>query len=157
MNALNLKIIGLLFLTFSSSAQSGNLTANPEALFDTIRKMDKVFFDAFNECDTVKTKSLFTKDLEFYHDNGGLTNYEQNLRSIRIRCGGNVKVRRELIDKSLEVFPIADYGAIEIGEHRFYYTEPGKPETLDGTFKFIHIWTRQNNQWKISRVISYNH
>lgn len=157
MISLNLRVILFLLWTFTSFAQSSKPNVNTKTLFDTIRKMDKIFFDAFNECDTTKTKSLFTKDLEFYHDNGGLTNYEQNLRSIRSRCSSRVKVRRELVESSLEVFPIADYGAIEVGEHRFYYTEPGKDEILDGTFKFVHIWTLQNDKWKISRVISYNH
>lgn len=139
------------------NAQQGNDLPRPATLYDPIKHMDSVFFEAFNTCDTSKSKSLFTEDLEFYHDSDGFTNYEQNLRSIRYRCSNKAKVRRELVKGSLEVFPIANYGAIEIGKHNFYYTEPGKTEQLDGTFKFIHIWTRQNNQWRISRVISYDH
>jgi len=119
--------------------------------------LDSTFFNAFNTCDTTTSKSFFTKDLEFYHDAGGLTNYDQNVKSIIYRCIGKTKVRRELVKGSLEVYPIKDYGAIEVGSHRFYYTEIGKEEKLDGTFKFIHIWLHKNNEWKISRVISFDH
>lgn len=138
-------------------AQTSSDSASKGSLFDTIQTMDSIFFRAFNACDTSKSKSLFTKDLEFYHDAGGLTNYDENLNSIRYRCNNKAKVRRELVKGSLEVYPIANYGAIEVGQHRFYYTQPGKAEQLDGTFSFVHIWLHKDNEWKISRVISYDH
>ena len=138
----------------AQSVQEASITAS---LYDTIRLMDRVFFRAFNTCDTTTSKLLFTRDLEFYHDAGGLTGYDENLKSIRYRCSSKAKVRRELVDGSLEVYPIANYGAIEIGKHKFYYTEPGKKEQLDGTFRFVHIWIHKDHAWKISRVISYDH
>jgi hypothetical protein len=144
----------VLLLTATLSKAQMN---NRDSLFAAIAKMDSIFFTAFNNCDTATTKTLFTPDLEFYHDRGGLTNYEQNLQSIRSRCKGAAKVRRELVPGSLEVYPIKDYGAIQIGRHRFYYTPPGKEELLDGTFKFVHIWVYKNQEWKMSRVISYDH
>jgi hypothetical protein len=149
--------MSFLFLTIFSKAQLSDDSGIKTDLYDTIYLMDSIFFNAFNTCDTTKTKLLFTNDLEFYHDAGGLTNYDQNLESIRYRCGGTTKVRRELVTGSLEVYPIKNYGAIEIGRHRFYYTEVGKEEKLDGTFKFIHIWVHKNNEWKISRAISFDH
>jgi len=148
--------IFFLYLSDSVMAQSSS-SSSKDSLFNTIQMMDSIFFHAFNTCDTSKSKSLFTKDLEFYHDAGGLTNYDENLNSIRYRCNNKAKVRRELVKGTLEVYPIANYGAIEIGLHKFYYTEPGKSEQLDGTFRFVHIWIHKNNDWKISRVISYDH
>ena len=129
----------------------------PRELTNKIAHMDSVLFYAFNTCDVNLSKSLFTEDLEFYHDAGGLTNYSQNVKSIVQRCNGETKVRRELVEGSLEVFPIKNFGAIQIGRHRFYYTEKGQGEKLDGTFKFVHIWKNTNGAWKISRVISYDH
>jgi len=149
--------IGFTYMSNYAIAQPGREAGSPTALYDTIRLMDSIFFRAFNTCDTTLSKSLFTKDLEFYHDAGGLTNYDENLKSIRYRCSNKAKVRRELVNESLEVYPIANYGAIEIGLHKFYYTEPGKKEQLDGTFRFVHIWIYKDNEWKISRVISYDH
>jgi hypothetical protein len=138
-----------------TSAQTKNLS--PQELTRKIAYMDSVLFQAFNTCDVNKSKSLFTEDLEFYHDAGGLTNYTQNVKLIVQRCNGEAKVRRELVKGSLEVFPIKDFGAIQIGSHRFYYTGKGQEEQLDGTFKFVHVWKNINGDWKISRVISYDH
>jgi Domain of unknown function (DUF4440) len=152
-------LIFISFLLFANSSigQKNDGFSSQKELYSTIYLQDSIFFSAFNNCDTVKSKLLFTKDLEFYHDAGGLTNYDENLNSIRYRCNSKAKVRRELVPGSLEVYPIKDYGAIEIGLHKFYYTEPGKAEQLDGTFRFVHIWVHKDNEWKISRVISYDH
>ena len=140
-----------------STALSAQNTTIPQGLYKTIASMDSVFFRAFNSCDVETSKSFFTEDLEFYHDAGGLTDYLQNIRSIEQRCSRETKVRRELVEGSLQVFPIKNFGAIEIGSHRFYYTEKGKEEKLDGTFKFVHIWKNVNGKWKMCRVISYDH
>ncbi len=149
----------LIFIYLSSCVMAQTITDSTpgNSLFNTIRTMDSIFFKAFNDCDTATSKTLFTTDLEFYHDAGGFTNYDENLNSIRYRCNSKAKVRRELVEGSLEVYPIAKYGAIQIGRHKFYYTEPGKMEKLDGTFRFLHIWVYKDKQWKISRVISYDH
>ncbi|HZB13134.1 MAG TPA: nuclear transport factor 2 family protein [Chryseolinea sp.] len=151
--------INIFFLAAGIFIFSNQVVAqtNPQDLTKTIAEMDSLLFYAFNTCDINMSKSLFTEDLEFYHDAGGLTNYSQNVNLIIQRCSRETKVRRELVDGSLEVFPIKDFGAIQIGSHRFYYTEKGHEEKLDGTFKFIHIWKNVNGDWKISRVISYDH
>ncbi|MBO9154441.1 nuclear transport factor 2 family protein [Chitinophaga sp. GCM10012297] len=127
------------------------------SLKETIIRMDSIFFKAFNDCDTLKSKAMFTTDLEFYHDHGGLTRYEENNASIRHRCTQEYTVRRELVPGSMEVHPIKDFGAIQLGAHRFYYTPKGGKETLDGTFRFVHVWKNDNGEWKIARVISFDH
>lgn len=131
----------------------------PEAqeLYDEISHMDAVLFDAFNDRDLTKLKTLFTEDLEFYHDRGGLTSYQQNMDSFKRNFESETKVRRELVKSSLEVYPIPGYGAMEIGVHRFYTTEKGKPEEVSATAKFVHVWQKKNGEWKISRVVSYDH
>jgi ketosteroid isomerase-like protein len=138
-------------------AQSSNKDLSPDQLTAKIAHMDSLLFNAFNACDVTTSKSLFTEDLEFYHDAGGLTNYAQNVKLIVQRCEGETKVRRELVEGSLEVFPIKGFGAIQVGSHRFYHTAKGQNEQMDGTFKFVHIWKNVNGDWKICRVISYDH
>ena len=56
---------------------------------------------------------------------------------------------------SLEVFPIKNYGAMEVGVHRFCHVEQGKEEC--GTFRFVHVWRRTDRKWQIARVVSYGH
>jgi hypothetical protein len=129
-------------------------------LYNSIAHMDSVLFTAFNSRDVEKLKTLFTNDLEFYHDIGGLTNYTQNMESFKNTAARKSDLQRELIPGSLEVYPVKDFGAMEIGQHHFCHTENGKPDC--GTFKFVHIWKKINNDptgngWKISRVISYGH
>jgi ketosteroid isomerase-like protein len=135
-----------------------NAPPTPEQLlFNEISHMDTVLFDAFNHRDLAKMKTLFTSDLEFYHDKVGVTNYQQNMDTYKQNFANPTSVRRELVEGSLEVYPIKDFGAVEIGTHRFYSSTAGQREKLTATAKFIHIWKKTNGEWKIARVISYDH
>ena len=133
----------------------GQIIKQPDSLYKEIAHMDSVLFNAFNNRDLEKFKTLFTEDLEFYHDKGGLTDYTYSINSFKNTIAQNNGLRRELVKGSLEVYPIKDYGAIEVGSHTFCHMENGKNDC--GTFKFVHVWKRINDQWKISRVISYDH
>jgi len=129
--------------------------AIPSSLYNEISHMDSVLFNAFNNRDIETFKTLFTTDLEFYHDKGGLTDYNYSIQSLKNTAAQNNGLRRELVKGSLEVYPIKDYGAIQIGAHTFCHPENGKMDC--GTFKFVHVWKKINNEWKITRVISYDH
>jgi ketosteroid isomerase-like protein len=130
-------------------------TPAPEALFQTIQSLDTQLFDAYNRCDLEKLGSLLADDLEFYHDKTGLSRGRQALvDGVKNNICG--KVTRELVPGTLEVYPIAGYGAVEIGVHRFHH--PGH-ETSDsiGEAKFIHLWQKKDGAWKVTRVISFDH
>jgi ketosteroid isomerase-like protein len=129
--------------------------AAPEALFQTIQSLDTQLFDAYNRCDLDKVGSLLADDLEFYHDKTGLSRGRAALvEGVKNNICG--KVTRELVPGTLEVYPIADYGAVEIGVHRFHH--PGH-ETSDsiGEAKFIHLWQNKDGVWRVTRVISFDH
>ena len=128
-----------------------------EGLHDEIAGMDAVLFAAFNSRNLEKLKTLFTEDLEFYHDRDGLVLYEQNMENFKRIFASATKVRRELVEGSLEVYPLGGFGAVEIGVHRFYSQEMGKKEYLSATAKFVHVWQKKNGEWRVSRVISYDH
>ncbi len=145
-------LIILLALTDSLKAQNSK---SSDSLYKEIAHMDSVLFNAFNNRDLNKFKTLFTEDLEFYHDKGGLTTYSYTIESFKNTIARNDGLRRDLIKESLEVYPIKDFGAIEIGAHKFCHLENGKQDC--GTFKFVHVWKKIGNEWKISRVISYDH
>lgn len=137
--------------------QLNNYSPVSIGLYDTIVHMDSVLFNAFNTRNLDKLKTFFSEDLEFYHDLGGVTNYQQNLDAFKKTFETDRKVRREVVAGSLEVYPIKDYGSVEIGIHRFYVTEKGQKEKLGSVAKFMHIWQKENSEWKISRVVSYGH
>jgi hypothetical protein len=123
-----------------------------EELTQAITALDKQLFDAYNTCNIEKLGTLVTDDLEFYHDKTGLAVGKQVfLEAIKKNICG--KVTRELVQGSLEVYPLHGYGAVEIGVHRFHH--PGDSDV--GEAKFVQLWQYKDGTWKISRVISYDH
>ena len=138
-------------------AQSASGHISNDDLFEEIANMDKVLFGAFNNGDMEKIKSLFTEDLEFYHDKGGLSGYRSNIEAIGSLTSGEIKIRRALVEGSMSVYPVPDFGAIQEAKHDFFETLPGQPERKTGTFKFIHIWKKTDEGWKIARIVSYDH
>ena len=136
-------------------AQTATPVDESRQIFDIIAQMDAKTFAAFNAHDVDLLMSMFTRDVEFYHDKGGLTNYEQTREGFTKMFGNAPDIRRELIKDSLQVYPIKDFGAIEIGTHRFCHKENGKDDC--GNFPFVMIWKQVGGAWKISRVISYGH
>ena len=136
-------------------AQEKKVATPTLELYNTIASMDSIMFAAFNTQNMHIFKSLFTTDLEWYQDNGGLISYQKVFENFNSNFKKEHKLSRHLIKGSLEVYPIGNYGALEIGTHQFKHIENGKQET--GTFKFVMIWQKKDTQWKISRVISYGH
>ena len=143
----------LMLLMIGSLASIDAQTAK-DSLYKEIAHLDSTLFNAFNKRDIEKFKSFFTEDLEFFHDKGGLTNYDHTINFMKEVAKNNNGLRRDLVG-ALEVYPIPGYGAMEIGSHRFCHLENGKQDC--GTFKFVHIWQKRNDEWKISRIISYDH
>ena len=148
------KYILIAFLATGSFISANSQTAK-DSLYKEIAKLDSALFNAFNTRDIEKFKSFFTNDLEFFHDKGGLTNYDHTINFMKEVAKNNNGLRRDLVDGTLEVYPIPGYGAIEIGSHRFCHLENGKQDC--GTFKFVQIWQKKNGEWKISRIVSYDH
>lgn len=149
----------LLLGTFQAVALA---QSQEQKLQTTILEKDSLFWLAYNTCDTVGFSSFFANDVEFYHDKGGLTkgaaaltaSFKKNL------CGDGFRLKREAIPGTVKVYPLANanvvYGAVISGEHVFYIVENGKAR-LDGQARFTHTWILKDNQWKMFRVLSYDH
>jgi len=125
---------------------------SPEELTATITRLDAELFDAYNKCDLEKFGSFVPQQLEFYHDQtgGGPMTREQLVAAIKQNICG--KVHREL--EGVEVYPLKNYGAVELGTHRF--THPGI-DNDSGTAKFVQLWKYEDGRWWLTRVISYDH
>ena len=141
----------------TASDHSNNYSPVSKELYDTIARLDAVFFNAFNTRNFDQLKTLVAENLEFYHDLGGVTNYDQNMEAFKRTFESERMVRRELVGSSLEVYPIKDFGAVETGIHRFYATEKGQQEKLSSEAKFVQLWQKKDGEWKITRIISYGH
>jgi hypothetical protein len=152
----NLTTIALLVIIFSCSAKGQEKDQAPvykpesKALYDTIVRMDSTWEDSYNNCRMDVQERLISDDLEFYHDRGGvMTSKKLLIEALKNNICG--KVTRELLKGSIEVYPINNYGAVEMGYHRFH----NKNEKSTSHYaRFVHIWHNENGQWKITRVIS---
>jgi len=118
---------------------------------------DKQLFEAFSACDAITFARFFSKDLEFYHDHTGRTSYDENLIALKNRCAEGIRLRRELVEGSLIVNAVPGFGAIEAGQQRFYAIQPDGSEHLDATALFTDVWSKTSGDWKLVRVISYDH
>lgn len=132
------------------------------ALSAQLLAMDTALFDAFNACDPAKFAALLSDDVEFYHDKQGLIPRQRLLDDFAATCarrlkGDQPRVRRELVPGSLETWPLPNFGGIQEGRHRFYEQTAGKPDTLVGTGRFLHVWKRADGGWRVARIISYDH
>jgi ketosteroid isomerase-like protein len=147
---------------------NGGARAGPrqtQELYDEIAEMDRVLFAAvFDTCDTARLSTLVTDDLEFFHDKDGLssTSGAQFVKAIAGTCerqktGEDYRARRDLVPGSMKVYPLNNYGAIEVGRHRFYQLLPGKPEKLVEVSQFTNVWKKDAGGWRLSRVLSYDH
>jgi len=141
----------------NAGSQVKNYSPVSRELYDSIAYLDSIFFNAFNTRNLDKLKGLLSDNLEFYHDLGGVTNYNQNIDAFKKTFASERRVRRELVKSTLEVYPIKDYGAVETGTHRFYATEIGQQEKLSSEAKFVQLWQKKDGAWKITRIISYGH
>jgi len=157
-----MKNLLLLFLSISvcvsvvaQNKDESIVSKTNEELFSKIAQLDSALFTAYNSKNLALMKTYFTKDLEWYQDNGGLIHFDKVFENFQSIFNRNYTLTRTLIKESLEVHPIQGYGAIEVGKHQFSHIENGKLEI--GTFKFLMIWKNENGNWKISRVISYDH
>lgn len=140
-------LLVLWFASFNAFAQM----PNGKQLYNDIVRMDSTYFDAYNNCDMQKQAAMYADSLEFYHDGSGLeTSKAKLLAAIKENICG--KVTRVLVPGSIEVFPLPNYGAVEIALHQFInHTEHDQLSKPD---KFVVIWRYKNKQWKMTRVIS---
>jgi ketosteroid isomerase-like protein len=120
-------------------------------LYNDIIKMDSIYFTAYNSCDLKTQSSIYADDIEFFHDKGGLlTDKNVLLKSLEENICN--KVTRTLIEGSVEVHPIKGYGAIQIGYHKFLNKLAPDAESIPS--KFIVVWKKEKENWKITKVIS---
>ncbi len=143
----------LLFLAILIGAVAESLAQVPEdsELYNTVMELDASYFTAYNDCDMETQARLLDDELEFYHDQGGLsTSKDEILSSIETNICG--KVSRTLVENSVEVHEIKGFGAVEIGLHKFYNNE--EPDAVSKPSRFITVWKSTDAGWKMHRIIS---
>ncbi|WP_299136339.1 nuclear transport factor 2 family protein [uncultured Tenacibaculum sp.] len=149
-----LTLLYTLFISWFMGAQTHEIPKYKPSnidLHNQIVKMDAAYFTAYNKCDIKKQSDILSEKIEFFHDKGGLsTSKKEILESIKKNICN--KVTRNLIEGSIEVYPIKDYGAIEIGYHKFFNKK--EPNAKSPPSKFVAVWKKENNKWIMTKVIS---
>ncbi|HEY4091134.1 MAG TPA: nuclear transport factor 2 family protein [Luteibacter sp.] len=136
---------------------SGSGNASQDTLVRTVTGLDTQLFDTFNTCDKPgqldKHAALLDPNLEFYHDNGGVswTRKDYIEKTGKNVCG---HFRRKLVAGSLQIYPIKDFGAIEEGDQEFCDL---KSDKCFGAAHFMVVWHQTTSGWQATRVFSYGH
>lgn len=133
-------------------------------LYLEIQKADSLLFEqGFNRCNLRVVKELTKENLLFFHDQNGIQDYATFIKNFEesICSSPERKPIRQLVEGSLEVFPLYDegvlYGAIQKGVHEFYIKEPNKEMFKTNIARFTQLWMIEEGNWKLNTILSYDH
>lgn len=168
MRAASLAILLCLSAGVSGAEPPINLTPGARAragLFEEILAADAEFFKAFfDTCDVATVRRYVTDDFEMFHDKGGrvTTSGAEFVKTTEDKCkrqadGVDFLSTRKLTKETMRVYPLNKYGAIQTGTHRFYAVRNDQPDRLTETAQFTQVWKEENGQWRLARVLSYDH
>lgn len=154
-------IFSLLFFSIISGAQVDQRSE----LYKAIMCQDSLLFDiGFNTCNILQFESLLSEKFEFFHDKSGVSDRKKFLKDLKNGLCGNpdsYQARRELIPANTEIFALYDdgilYGAIQEGVHQFFEKQTGEPERFGSSAKFTHVWILENDVWRLSKSLSFEH
>lgn len=152
---LRMRVLSLTSVLTVSMAVAYAQPAKESELFQLLKEKDNQMFNVgFNHCNIEQLEELTYEDFEFYHDKDGITSSKKAFLKVvkEDLCGsGKNVISRVLNENSLEVFPMYKgdklYAAMQTGVHSFG----------NSTAKFMHLWLLDNEEWKLSRVMSYDH
>ncbi len=147
----------LLSVLCSMTAQAYDISDKKTSLTETLVALDSGVFESFNQCSSAKAlkkhADYFASDVEFYHDNGGVTwDRDSMISNTKKNACGNYT--RELVAGTFKAYPIKGFGAISQGVHRFCQV---KTKKCEGKAEFVMIWRKTDAKWEITRVLSYGH
>jgi CubicO group peptidase (beta-lactamase class C family) len=155
-------ILICLFLTTLSAYSQVDKNSN---LYKTILSKDSLLFNiGFNTCNISQFENLLSEKFEFFHDKDSISYKKEflyNLRNGLCKSPTTYQSRRELVSESTEIYPLYKskvlYGAIQTGNHKFFETIAGNKETFASSARFTHVWLLENEIWKLTKSLSYNH
>lgn len=153
MNRLILALAVAAAFSGAALAQTVHPSIPDSELPEIMAQLDQKHFDAFNRCDTDTLFALYAPDVEFFHDlTGRILNRDQFIQAVKKNICG--KVQRRPLPGTMEVYPMAKIGAIQMGQHCF--AEAGKADCIQRGRYYI-LWRFDGADWRVAKVFSYDH
>jgi hypothetical protein len=151
------KVLAACLMAASAIASAADKDAARAQLEAEITAADARLFGGLNDRDIGPMKAGFSRRLEFYHDRSGVTGYDDNIAIFEKNFKAPNRVRRIAMPETVEVFPAGPNHAMQIGRHRFC-NKPSASEPEDcAVYRFSMVWEQEDGQWKLLRVLSYDH
>ena len=137
-----------------TSAPTRSYTPADPVLHDTIVAMDRALFEVFDTCDLQTHASMISDDLEFFHDKAeeGYSNSKAQYLADMRNNDVCTHTTRTLVEGSIEVHPIAGYGAVQLGWHSF--SNDREADSPSHASKFVTVWKKERGNWMVTKVIS---
>lgn len=132
-------------------------------VYHDIMNNDSILFQrGYDHCDTAQVRKLLADDFEFYHDQAGIIESGADfLHALSSLCHLDYKASRSLDYNSVKLHLLRKqgelYGVLQSGSHSFYAESAQSPKHKTSTAAFHHLWIKTNGDWKLKRVISYDH
>ena len=160
--------IGLLVFMLVSSAQvtaqSMDVPPTVDKLAEKFVEKDSSLFNAiFNTCNVKEIEAILAKDFVFYQDKGynqqttsqTLDAFIQSIKNNFCDKPQKMKMRREVVKGSVQVFTSGKEKASQTGTQRFYMVADNGKEKLVEESKFSREWQWQNGDWKMKKEMDY--
>jgi hypothetical protein len=173
-NLLGLALISSVTFSKSMGTDSAEaLAQEKQRLSDVLKEKDQQLFESiFGRCNIELIDAMIADSFEFYHDKDGITESKTAfMKQLKTgKCANqtqdsnkqsNYQAYRVLHEDSLNVFPMYNregiYAVFQTGVHSFYEANNGGNLVRGSTAKFSHLWKLEKDQWRLTRVISYDH
>lgn len=119
-----------------------------KSLFADIAKMEEALDVAVIDSKTETLNTLLASDFVFYSDVEGLVTRSEVLGKAKLAARSLGAYDRMRYRSTLTVLPLPGFGALVVGSHNF-------ADRSSQTQNFIHIWTKQDEHWRLTRAIGY--
>ena len=151
------KTMAALCLMAAGTAMAASPDPARTRLAAEITAADARLFGGLNDRDIGPMKEGFSPRLEFYHDRSGVTGYADNIAIFEKNFKAANRIRREAMPETVEIFPAGPDHAMHIGKHRFCNKPSANEPEECSVYRFSMVWERDGGQWKLLRVLSYDH
>ncbi len=134
-----------------------------QKLVDVITELDAKVHAGYNACDLNAMGSLIAPDVELYNDGAGrIVGRETVIDMLRKGlCEGprsqGFQFRSEPVSGSLEIFPIAGFGALEFSKSAMWEDHSDGTKKPVSIVRALTVWELRGGVWIVAMQFAYSH